>query len=242
MALQYKWTAAYSNSIFTVLNCSSGLWLILRMIWWWSNSKGAALCSPIIMLKEKTCNKQFSKCLLTWTFISKLRMVIWSLHYMNRMYNTFSIAWSILGSHLIRIQVASTKNRFTWDTLWLSPIKSFHELFFCEGQHFGSFKMHLPRWQKKKNNKNNNNNKKLVISPTEHCTYSKLLLVHTFCLFNISISFSCFLKPTISSAFCFSNFLFSACNASILWWSWSAESLRPVKKDQSIISTSEGLT
>lgn len=74
-----------------------------------------------------------------------------------------------------------------------------------------------------------NKNKVSIIS--HWALYSLLLLDHTFCLFNISISFSCFLNPTMSSAFCFSNFLFSACNASILWWSWCAESLRSVQRE-----------
>ena len=46
----------------------------------------------------------------------------------------------------------------------------------------------------------------------------------TFCLFRTSISFICFLKPAISSFFCFSRRLFSASSCSMRFLSCSPES------------------
>lgn len=46
----------------------------------------------------------------------------------------------------------------------------------------------------------------------------------TFCLLSTSMSLSCFLKPAISSFFCFSSLLLSATNCSSLFLSCSVDS------------------
>ena len=62
-------------------------------------------------------------------------------------------------------------------------------------------------------------NVSLLISSGE-----KRKLKVTFCLFRTSISFICFLKPAISSFFCFSRRLFSASSCSMRFLSCSPES------------------
>ena len=62
-------------------------------------------------------------------------------------------------------------------------------------------------------------NVSLLISSGE-----KRKLKVTFCLFRTSISFICFLKPAISSFFCFSRCLFSASSCSMRFLSCSPES------------------
>lgn len=112
---------------------------------------------------------------------------------------------------LVYLQVTQNyiqKGVWLHKTSWLSPIQSLHEIFFCEGQQLGSFKVHLRI------------KSHLLILTGKHTT---CIISHiqplTFCLLRMSISLSCFLKPMTSSAFCFLSILFSARRFSLLWCS-----------------------